>query len=153
MLRGRRNESGFTRRVSASWLGIMLAKRARPFFSHAVQSRLPLCGLGFLLLLGCAHEDPEHGPEPGFVKDIKGIMTHSCLECHGIEAEESDLDLRTLEAILTGGESGPAIVPGHPEESLLLEMIHDEHMPPEGELLTEDKIELLHKWIAAGAKP
>jgi hypothetical protein len=32
-------------------------------------------------------------------------------------------------------------------------MIHDEHMPPEGELLTEDKIELLHKWIAAGAKP
>ncbi|MEO1834820.1 MAG: c-type cytochrome domain-containing protein [Akkermansiaceae bacterium] len=138
--------------LSASGLGIMLAKRARPFFSHAVQSRLPLCGLGFLLL-GCAQKDPERGPKLGFAKDIKGIMTHSCIECHGIEAEESDLDLRTLEAIISGGESGPAIVPGHPEESLLLEMIHDEHMPPEGELLTKDKIELLHKWIAAGAKP
>jgi mono/diheme cytochrome c family protein len=103
--------------------------------------------------MGCAQENPAQDQELGFAKDIKGIMTHSCIECHGVEAEESDLDLRTLDAVLAGGESGPAIVPGHPEESLLLKMIHDEHMPPEGELLTEGNIELLRTWIAAGAKP
>ena len=80
-------------------------------------------------------------------------MAKYCFECHGVEHKEAELDLRTVESILAGGESGAAIVPGKPEESLLFEMIHDEQMPPEGKMPGADDIERIRQWIASGAKP
>jgi len=96
---------------------------------------------------------PGEAVSPGFAKDIEGIVSKYCFECHGAENQEADLDLRTVDSILTGGESGPAIVPGNPEQSILLDMIHDEHMPPEGEVLTASDIELVRLWIVSGAQP
>ena len=117
-------------------------------------STIGLGALAALVTLGCLGTKPTSDEESlGFAGDIEGIMSKFCFECHGVEHQEADLDLRTVDSILTGGESGPAIVPGHPEESLLLDMIHDEHMPPEGEILTEKAIEQVRQWIASGARP
>jgi len=118
-----------------------------------------LCGLLTLLTIGWLAIKPMEKENSGeedqlvFSQDISGIVSKFCFECHGVEHQEAGLDLRTVASILKGGESGPAMVPGHPEESLLLDMIHDEHMPPEGELLTESDVALVRRWIATGARP
>src|SRR5205085_8616995 len=58
-------------------------------------------------------EDPtEH--------DVIPIMYLRCSVCHGARRQEGELDLRTRASMLKGGKSGPGIVPGHPEQSLIL---------------------------------
>ena len=110
--------------------------------------------LALVLGVGCGKKASSDGESPlGFARDIKGIMAKYCFECHGVEHQEAELDLRTVESILAGGESGAAIVPGKPEESILFEMIHDEQMPPEGKMPGADDIERVRQWIASGAKP
>ena len=118
-----------------------------------------LCSLSAVITLSCSDKQSETKPSPdgkshlGFAQDIREVMSKYCFECHGIKSKEAKLDLRTLESILSGGESGPAIVPGHPDKSILLDMIHNEHMPPEGKLLGAADIERIRKWIASGARP
>ena len=110
--------------------------------------------LALVLGVGCGKKASSDGESPlGFARDIKGIMAKYCFECHGVEHKEAELDLRTVESILTGGESGAAIVPGKPDESILFEMIHDEQMPPEGKMPGTYDIERVRQWIASGAKP
>ncbi len=58
------------------------------------------------------------------------ILGAKCLPCHGRRRQYSDLDLRTREGLLRGGKSGPAIVPGRPDESLLVRRIVAQEMPP-----------------------
>jgi hypothetical protein len=90
-------------------------------------------------------------PPPSFEKDILPILARSCHECHGAETQESQLDLRTLAAMLRGGDNGPAIVRGHPERSYLIDLISRGEMPPdENEKLSPDQLALLRRWIKAG---
>ena len=118
-----------------------------------------LCSLLILLALGCSDDQLDTKPSPsgeiplGFARDIKGIMARFCFECHGAKNTESGLDLRTVESMLKGGESGPALVPGKPEKSLLFKMIHKGKMPPEGEMPGAGDIEQVRRWIASGARP
>ena len=118
-----------------------------------------LCSLLTLLAPGCSEKQPitkpsTDGESPlGFARDIKGIMARFCFECHGAKNTESGLDLRTVESMLKGGESGPALVPGKPEKSLLFKMIHKGKMPPEGEMPGAGDIEQVRRWIASGARP
>ena len=84
---------------------------------------------------------------------IRPILDKHCIECHGTEATESGLDLRTLKSILKGGESGPSIIKNRPDESLLLELIEDQIMPPEGEPLRKKQIKKIRSWISSGASP
>ena len=118
-----------------------------------------LSSLLILLALGCSDKQSVAKPSPGgeiplgFARDIKGIMARFCLECHGAKNTESGLDLRTVKSMLKGGESGPAIVAGKPKESLLFELIHDEKMPPEGDMPRAGDIEQIRQWIASGAQP
>ena len=107
--------------------------------------------LGSFLLSGCTLKGSMNVHVLTFEKDIKILMTNYCFECHGPEAREADLDLGTVNLMLAGGESGPALVPGKPGESLLLDMVSEGHMPPEGEMLTKEEIDLLDHWISQGA--
>ena len=110
--------------------------------------------LVMVLGVGCGKKASSDGESAlGFARDIKGILSKFCFKCHGVEHQEAELDLRTVESILAGGESGAAIVPGKPDESILFEMIHDEHMPPEGKMPGANDIERIRQWIASGAKP
>ena len=86
-----------------------------------------------------------------FQTDIQPILQDNCLKCHA-DKEKGDLRLDSRERALLGGESEePSIIAGHPEESLLIEMLTLEDMPPKGRLLNEKEIDLLTRWIEQGA--
>jgi hypothetical protein len=85
-----------------------------------------------------------------FEINILPIVQANCLVCHGENLQQNGLDLRTRDSIQKGGESGPAIVPGSAEESLLFEKVSSGEMPMGGEKLSDEEIELIERWINAG---
>lgn len=87
-----------------------------------------------------------------FENKIRPILAESCFECHGSGQSKGSLSLESLSDMLSGGDSGPAVVPGNPDESLIIEAVNYKsiEMPPTGKL-DETKIALLREWIAMGA--
>ncbi len=92
-----------------------------------------------------------------FETKIRPILANKCYNCHSKEGDKvrGGLLLDTREAILHGGNSGPAIVPGDPAESLLIQAIsykdEDLQMPPKGEKLSDQEIADLTEWVRRGA--
>ena len=85
--------------------------------------------------------------------DVRPILKAHCFQCHGEAGErEGSLDLRLKRLMLSGGDSGPAIVPGKVDQSLIVERIEAGEMPPENKHPLEDKdLQTLKQWIAQGA--
>src|SRR5687768_10039866 len=75
--------------------------------------------------------------EDVFETKIRPVLAGTCFRCHGDTKTSGNLRVNSLEALLQGGESGPAIVPGKPEDSLLIRAIRRQEgvsaMPPENE--------------------
>ncbi len=99
----------------------------------------------------CAADDPVD-----FARDIQPILEKNCSGCHGAEKQRSSLRLDGREFALKGGEHGPAVIPGKSAQSLLMQAVtgtHDEiaAMPKGKERLSGQQIELLRRWIDAGA--
>jgi len=92
-----------------------------------------------------------------FEKKIRPVLVSRCYKCHSLEAEKvkGGLLADSREGLLKGGNSGPAIVPGKPEESLLVKAIRgtddDMKMPPKGELLPAHEVADFEAWIRRGA--
>jgi len=89
-----------------------------------------------------------------FEKKVRPVLMGTCFKCHGGEKINNGLRLDHLTHILKGGDSGPAIVPGHPEKSLLIQAIRRTHkdlkMPPKKPL--DDRVVAdLVQWIKMGA--
>ena len=90
--------------------------------------------------------------------DILPIFQLRCIACHGKRKQEAGLDLRTVASRIQGGKSGPALVPGDPDGSLLIQRIKSGDMPP-AELqlkfsvrsMTDGELAKVRRWIAAGA--
>lgn len=86
------------------------------------------------------------------------IVLLRCTACHGRQRQDGDLDLRTVAGMLQGGTRGPALIPGQPDNSLMIQRIESEACPPH-ELLLKffvkrppvHEVDLLRQWIAAGA--
>jgi hypothetical protein len=99
----------------------------------------------------------ELSSEHFFEMRVRPLFVEKCLACHGADPKDikSSFDLRTRESAMRGGKSGqPTIVPGKPEESLLFQAVRWKslEMPPkENDRLSNDQIEVLRQWIAAGA--
>ena len=92
-----------------------------------------------------------------FKKHIKPLLESRCVSCHSSTKQKGDLNLSTLLASSKGGDSGAAITPNRPDDSLLIERIslpHDDEeiMPPKGEPLNQEEISLLTSWIQNGAQ-
>ena len=88
-----------------------------------------------------------------FARDVKPLFARRCTRCHGDDEDlQGGLDLRGLCTIFVGGRSGPAVVPGEPDESLLFQMIANGDMPAEGDGLSTRERERVRRWIASGAK-
>jgi len=81
------------------------------------------------------------------------ILETNCLVCHGAAMQQSKLDLRTRADALKGGERGPAVVAANPKLSWLYRLASHQQKPemPPGGKLSEDDLEVLRKWIVAGA--
>lgn len=87
-----------------------------------------------------------------FEQNIRPVLAAQCVKCHGVGKQEGGLRLDSRQAMLKGGESGPAVVPRDPANSLLLQAIRYEEleMPPSGQLTARDIARFRH-WIASGA--
>jgi mono/diheme cytochrome c family protein len=110
---------------------------------------------------------PAHGaPSPAaltpqqtefFESKIRPVLSRHCYKCHGSEGlkVKGGLLLDTRDGLLKGGDSGPAIVPGDPDKSLLIKAVRqadpDLQMPPKGEKLTDAQIADLVAWVKMGA--
>ncbi|HVS40501.1 MAG TPA: DUF1549 domain-containing protein, partial [Gemmataceae bacterium] len=89
---------------------------------------------------------------PSFAAEIQPILHAKCVRCHGGKATRGELDLTTPAGLQKGGQSGPVIVPGKPDESLLYEKVHSGKMPPgENAHLSDAETAAVRRWIAAGA--
>jgi hypothetical protein len=87
---------------------------------------------------------------PDFDREIAPLLARRCLSCHNGDEFRGKLDLTRKAQAMAGGESGPVIVPGKPDESLLFGYVDGEEMPPKKPLPPEEK-SLLKAWIASGA--
>lgn len=89
-----------------------------------------------------------------FESKIRPLLVEHCYECHSGKESHGGLKLDTRDSWMEGGDTGPAIVPSQPEESLLVEAIRysNQHlqMPPDGKL-TAEKIRWIEEWVRKGA--
>jgi hypothetical protein len=100
-----------------------------------------------------------HAAEPSpeavehFERHVRPILIEACQKCHGEKKQEGDLRLDSRSAAVKGGSTGPAIVPGDVEKSLLVAAIRHEgdvKMPPKSKL-TDAQIDAITVWIKSGA--
>ncbi len=108
-------------------------------------------------LLLTAFATPSPGDEQAdYIATIKATLKNKCYSCHGGLAQEGGLRLDTVAFMKQGGDSGPAVVPRIPADSLILDRVQsddeDDRMPPEGEPLTPEQQASLRRWIEAGAE-
>ena len=109
----------------------------------------------FGAVLSCLSAQANEGIEY-FETHVRPLLVNHCYECHSAEAKKlkANLYLDSRAGWETGGDSGPAIIPGKPEESLIIKVTSHQNsdlkMPPD-EKLSDDKIEKLRTWITMGA--
>jgi hypothetical protein len=95
--------------------------------------------------------------KPAGFASIEPVLSEFCGACHGPEKAKGGFRVNSWEHLREGGAAGPAIVPGEPGESpilnrMLLALDHDDHMPPEGKPQpTWEQVEQIRGWIQAGA--
>jgi mono/diheme cytochrome c family protein len=91
-----------------------------------------------------------------YAREIKPLLTRSCVDCHGPVKQRSGLRVDTVAALKEGGNSGPAIVPGRADESRLVHAVTGANdvirMPPKEPHLTPAEIAVIKQWIDEGAK-
>ncbi|NQV23882.1 MAG: DUF1553 domain-containing protein [Rhodopirellula sp.] len=90
--------------------------------------------------------------------DALPIVLLRCTTCHGARIKQGGVDLRTPASMKKGGKNGPAMIPGNPDASLMMQRIESEACPPRDLLLKffvkrppASEVKVLHDWIAAGA--
>lgn len=106
-----------------------------------------------------AGHDAALTPRQQRARRVGFLLEERCRSCHGRTRREAKLDLRTVGGMLKGGKSGPALVPGKPDESLLIRRIAADEMPPRNiryklsiHPITETELALIRAWVADGAK-
>lgn len=120
-----------------------------PSFRHALLA-IPFAAVPL------AADEPTHEQLAFFEESVRPLLVKHCYECHSTEAEKvkGGLLLDTKEGWMAGGDSGEAILPGKPDESLVLETVRydnpDLQMPPKYRL-SEEEVSILTEWIAMGA--
>ncbi|MCI0700479.1 MAG: DUF1553 domain-containing protein [Planctomycetia bacterium] len=119
--------------------------------------------LAFVILVFAATvraEDKPAAPTPEqvefFEKKVRPVLVKHCYSCHSAEAKKikGELRLDTRDAVLKGGSSGPAIVPGNPDKSLLIQAVRhsDETLKmPKDSKLKPEEIADLEAWVKMGA--
>jgi mono/diheme cytochrome c family protein len=118
---------------------------------------LTACWIATSFLASAQAADPAANSDSAgaelFRKSVAPLLEAHCLECHQGSKPKGALSLVDVRHALAGGESGAAIVPGKPEESLLVEYISGDkpEMPKDAPPLTAGDVESIRQWISAGA--
>ncbi|MBL9144211.1 MAG: PSD1 domain-containing protein [Verrucomicrobiaceae bacterium] len=104
-----------------------------------------------------ADDDAQRAAMKFFETDVRPILVNKCYDCHSKTKQKGGLRVDHIGYLKTGGDTGPAIVPGDPEKSPLIEAIRwkndDFKMPPKnnGGKMTDAEIATLEKWVKMGA--
>ncbi|WP_461526883.1 PSD1 and planctomycete cytochrome C domain-containing protein [Prosthecobacter sp.] len=104
-----------------------------------------------------AADDPSRAAEAFFEKDVRPILVNRCFDCHSEKKQKGGLRVDHLSYLKTGGDTGPALVPGAPEKSALIEAVRytneDFQMPPKnkGGKMPDAEVAILEKWILMGS--
>src|SRR5262245_28173796 len=131
-----------------------------------VRPRVPCCvpcgtssfALVVFLLAWEAVSIRAEAKEPvSFINDVAPMLKESCFGCHGAKSPKGKLDMTRYETLRKGGTKSDPIVEGKPEESYLLDVLKatdKSRMPPKdtGDPLPPEKIAIIERWIAEGAK-
>lgn len=104
--------------------------------------------------LQAAEKEPDQQQIQFFEAKIRPLLIKHCYDCHGEDTQESDLRVDTFKGIAQGGKAGSLIVPGKPEQSLLITAVNyqsnDLQMPPD-EKMSKEEIADLTNWVKMGA--
>lgn len=103
-----------------------------------------------LLLLASTVSAQENGIK-FFEKNIRPVLSTQCYSCHSSNSKDvkGGLSLDNRQGILNGGDSGPSVVPGKIDESLLLDYIDSGDMPPDNPL-SQEVVDNFKKWVKMG---
>src|SRR4051812_12165732 len=116
---------------------------------------MPVRRFSLFLFAICSGVNAQQNPTEFFESKIRPLLASKCYSCH-TASKLGDLRLDSREALLKGGNSGPAVVPGQPEESLLIRAVThaDERlkMPLAGGKLAEQEIADLRTWVKNGVQ-
>ncbi len=124
----------------------------------SVSSMLLVCG--FVVIESAGAQDPpaEPSPQVDFARDIAPLFAQNCTACHNAKKPEGGLNLETHASLILGGDSGQAVVASDLDGSSLLARVVDteDPMPPTdnavgAKRLSKEQVELLRRWILAGA--
>ena len=117
------------------------------------RSRLRACATLFFLAVPAAFAATDGDARDFFEARVRPVLAKNCYGCHA-GAQMGGLRLDSRERALAGGKSGPAIAPGDPAHSLLIQAVSQSHeklkMPPQGRL-AENEIADLRSWVEHGA--
>ncbi len=113
---------------------------------------LSICCWGLLAPIALA-QTPRAEDLEFFEKTIRPLLHDQCQSCHGPAKQRGNLRLDSREAIMRGGDLGHVVVPGHPEQSLLVKAIRyaddDLRMPPRSKLAA-GQVDALVRWVERG---
>ena len=116
-----------------------------------------LAGLAFghsIPQADAADPKPDAAQVEFFEKQVRPLLAEHCSECHGPDKQRGGLRLDSRGALLEGGDTGPAVVPGNPDKSLLVKAVGytdpDLRMPPKTKL-TAGQVAVLTSWVKTGA--
>src|SRR6266850_912607 len=100
--------------------------------------------------------DPSEAAKVSFARQLKPLLTETCDECHSAEEHKGGFEITSVAHLIKGGKkASPAIIPGKPDDSPLVQYLRGQREPqmPKGNpALTEDELHLVRLWILAGAK-
>jgi Protein of unknown function (DUF1549)/Protein of unknown function (DUF1553)/Planctomycete cytochrome C len=119
---------------------------------------LPVLMLSFVLPAVAGEAPAERAAAfEWFETKVRPILVDHCYTCHSADTKPAGgLRVDDRNGLLVGGNSGPAVVPGDPETSLLLKRVNHKNrnrrMPKEGQPLTEEQVAALSRWIGEGAQ-
>jgi hypothetical protein len=125
----------------------------RPLPALAAAAGVLLLGALALSPAGAAAgDDPPAGPAD-VRADVWRIVEKKCLRCHNNRDKGGQLDMSSRASMLEGGASGPALVVGEADKSLMIDLVDFDEMPPRKEQprVEKDELKLLREWINAGA--
>jgi uncharacterized membrane protein len=92
------------------------------------------------------------GASVSFASEIQPLLESRCINCHGGQKTEKELNLTSYEGVMAGSEDGPAVIPGDAANSPMAEMVANGKMPKRGPKLTPAQVQLIVDWINQGAQ-
>jgi WD40 repeat protein len=131
----RRSDSSLDRRTVFGWCGFFAAALVSCFWTSAVFAA-------------------DAKPKVNYQEHVLPILQNRCASCHNADKQKGGLTLDNYAAALRGGGSGKAIEPGDPDSSTLYRVVshlEEPFMPPKQPKLPDGELDVLKKWIEAGA--